>query len=63
MNKVFDLPDGSYSVSYIQERFEYILQKPETGTDNPLISDCNWTQTHNHLVRKRTLNHLAKLTK
>ena len=27
------------------------------------INDCNWTRTHNHLVRKRTLNHLAKLTK
>ena len=25
------------------------------------LSDCNWTQTQNHLVRKRTLNHLAKL--
>ena len=24
------------------------------------LSDCNWTRTHNHLVRKRTLNHLAK---
>ena len=24
-------------------------------------SDCNWTWTQNHLVRKRTLNHLAKL--
>ena len=23
-------------------------------------SDCNGTRTHNHLVRKRTLNHLAK---
>ena len=22
---------------------------------------CNWTRTHTHLVRKRTLNHLAKL--
>ena len=22
-------------------------------------SDCNWTRTQNHLVRKRTLNHLA----
>ena len=21
-------------------------------------SDCNWTQTQNHLVLKRTLNHL-----
>ena len=25
------------------------------------INDCNWTRTHNHLVCKRTLNHLAKL--
>ena len=23
-------------------------------------NDCNWTRTHNHLVHKRTLNHLAK---
>ena len=22
-------------------------------------SDCNWTRTQNHLVRKRTLNHLV----
>ena len=27
------------------------------------LSDCNETRTHNHLVRKRTLKHLAKLTK
>ena len=27
------------------------------------LSDCNGTWTHNHLVRNRTLNHLAKLTK
>ena len=25
------------------------------------LSDCNWTRTHNHLVHKQTLNHLAKL--
>ena len=25
--------------------------------------DCNWTQTQNHLVRKRTLNHLVNLAK
>ena len=24
-------------------------------------NNCNWTRTHNHLVHKRTLNHLAKL--
>ena len=27
------------------------------------LSDCNGSRTHNHLVRKRILNHLAKLTK
>ena len=26
-----------------------------------ISSDCNGTRTHNHLVHKRTLNHLAKL--
>ena len=30
---------------------------------NELLSDCNGTRTHNHLVHKRTLNHLAKLAK
>ena len=28
-----------------------------------LFCDCNWIQTQNQLVRKQTLNHLAKLTK
>ena len=27
------------------------------------LSDCDGTRTHNHLVRKRTINHLAKLVK
>ena len=27
------------------------------------LGDCNWIRTHNHLVHKRTLNHLAKLAK
>ena len=27
------------------------------------LSDSNWIWTHNHLVRKQTLNHLAKLAK
>ena len=28
-----------------------------------ILSDCNWTWTHDHLVHKQTLSHLAKLTK
>ena len=27
------------------------------------LSYCSWTRTHNHLVHKRTLKHLAKLAK
>ena len=27
-----------------------------------ILSDCNWIRTHNHLVDKQTLDHLAKLT-
>ena len=26
-----------------------------------ISSDCNGIRSHNHLIRKRTLNHLAKL--
>ena len=33
-NDTFDLPDGSYSVSDIQEHFEYIVKKHETIADN-----------------------------
>ena len=36
-NEEFELPDGSYSVSDIQDYFKYILKKHETVTDNPLI--------------------------
>ena len=28
-----------------------------------MLSDCSWTRTHNHLVRKRTLNHLEHTIK
>ena len=36
-NEEFELPDGSYSVSDIQDYFKYILKKHETVTDNPSI--------------------------
>ena len=36
-NEQFELPDGSYFVSDIQDYFEYILKNHETDTDNPLI--------------------------
>ena len=34
LNEQFELPDGSYSVSYIQEYFEYIIKKHKTVNDN-----------------------------
>ena len=36
-NDEFDLPDGSYSVSDIQDYFEYITKKHETIADNPPV--------------------------
>ena len=35
--------------------------KFEVAESNLSLSDSNGIWTHNHLVRKRTLNHLAKL--
>ena len=36
-NKDFQLPDGSYSASDIQDYFRYILKRHETITGNPWI--------------------------
>ena len=36
-NQEFELPDGSYSVSYIQDCFEYIIKKHQTVTDDSSI--------------------------
>ena len=36
-NVEFELPDGSYSVSDIQNYFEYNVRKQERVTDNPSI--------------------------
>ena len=36
-NEEFELPDGSYSVSDIQDYFKYIFKKHGEMTDNPSI--------------------------
>ena len=36
-NEDFELPDGPYSVSDIQDCFQYILKKYEPNPDNPSI--------------------------
>ena len=44
-NEEFELPDGSYSVSDIQNYFEYIYKKHVEETDNPSIrKDINKTE-------------------
>ena len=37
LNNEFDLPDGSYSISDIQDYFEFIIKKHETLAENPPI--------------------------
>ena len=36
-NDEFNLPDGSYSVSDIQDHFEYVIKKHETIADNASV--------------------------
>ena len=36
-NDTFDLPDGSYSISDIQDYLEFIIKRHETLTENPSI--------------------------
>ena len=45
----FELPDGSYLISAIQDYFEYILKKHSENTDNPSIKICV-NQTENRIT-------------
>ena len=36
-NEEFELPDGSYSVSDMQDYLDYIINKHDTVTDNPSV--------------------------
>ena len=43
-NDEFSLPDGFYSVSDIQDYFEYVIKKHESIADNPPVYFCaKWT--------------------
>ena len=37
LNDIFDLPEGSYSISHIQDYFEFIAKKHENLTENPPV--------------------------
>ena len=50
----FELPDGSFSVSDIQDYFEYIIKNLKTVTDNPPIRMCiNKIEKESHLKFKK----------
>ena len=50
-NDTFDLPDGSYSISDIQDYFEFIIKKHETLTENPPVQIYP-NKTKNRIVFK-----------
>ena len=54
-SKIFEkaMYDRIYSINLV------FVQMSQLNTY--LLSDCNWTRIQNHLVLKRTLNHLVKL--
>ena len=61
-NDTFDLPDGSYSISDIQDYFEFIIKKHETLTENPPIQIYP-NKIKNRIVFKiKTGNKLELLT-
>ena len=61
-NETFDLPDGSYSIDYIQDYFEFIIKKHETLTDNPPVQIYQ-NKIKNRIVFKiKTGNKLELLT-
>ena len=50
-NETFDLPDGFYSIEYIQDYFEFIIKKHETLTENLLVQIYP-NKTKNRIVFK-----------
>ena len=68
LDKIY-LTVGSYHVTYVfqsESTLYSCLNVKEllarSRRDIWRLSDCNVTRTHNHLVCKRTVNHLAKLS-
>ena len=54
------MPDGSYSVSDIQEYFEYIIKKHETIVDNPPVK-IYVDKIKNRIVFKTETGHKLEL--
>ena len=73
-NKLKDIALSSFKFFSDNCKFENNLSAEEINSLKALMrikniiiqkadksNTCNWIRTHNHLVHKRTLNHLAKL--
>ena len=54
------MPNGSYSVSYIQDYFENILEKHETVNGNPSIS-IYLNKTENIIIFETKAGYYLKL--
>ena len=59
-NDTFDLPDGSYSISDIQNYFEYIIKKHETLTENPPVQ-IYLNKIKNRIVFKKKTGYKLEL--
>ena len=62
-NDTFDLPDGSYSVSDIQDYFEYIIKKHETIADNSPVQYKLKTEYKLELLLKKAMQLLGSSKK
>ena len=62
-NETFDLPDGSYNISEIQDYIEYIIKKHETiGENAPILIYANTINNRTVLKIKRGYKLLLKET-
>ena len=59
-NDAFDLPDGFYPISGIQDYFEFIIKKHETLTENPPIQNYP-NKIKNRIVFKIKTGHKLEL--
>ena len=61
-NEEYEFPDGSYSVSDIQDYFKYIFTKNETITDNPSVRIYVNKIENRIMFKMKTRYYLERLT-
>ena len=60
-NDKFELPDRSYSVSVVQDYFEYIIKNHETLTENPQVRRIHVNKIENRITFKIKTRHYLEL--